>query len=392
MTRETTHEAIMADAGRLHTEDHAPRRTVLDVQGLGKHVALPGGPLTILDDIGFRIGHGDTVAIVGASGSGKSTLLSLLAGLDVPSAGSVALDGERISGMDEDGRARVRGEKVGFVFQSFQLLPSLTALENVMLPLELRGDADAETPARQILEKVGLGQRLDHYPRQLSGGEQQRVALARAMAMKPRLMLLDEPFSALDTGLRASMRKAVAELLEAAGITTILVTHDQAEALSFADQVAVMREGKFSQVGTPRELYLKPKDRMVAEFLGEALVLPARIADGFAESPLGRIPLDSVERRDVARIMLRPEQVMIERASRQDAAAAQPGLLYGEVTESEFAGASCAVAVKLLNSPDPPEAAAIGSTPLMLRRPGIDAPAVGDVVRIRVVGTAHVLA
>ena len=126
-----------------HTEATS-RHAVLDVRGLGKHVPLPGGDLTILDDIGFRIEHGDTVAIVGASGSGKSTLLSLLAGLDVPSAGAVTLDGERLSDLDEDGRARVRGEKVGFVFQSFQLLPSLTALENVMLPLELRGDADVE--------------------------------------------------------------------------------------------------------------------------------------------------------------------------------------------------------------------------------------------------------
>ncbi len=226
MTRETTHEAIMADAGRLHTEDHAPRRTVLDVQGLGKHVALPGGPLTILDDIGFRIGHGDTVAIVGASGSGKSTLLSLLAGLDVPSAGSVALDGERISGMDEDGRARVRGEKVGFVFQSFQLLPSLTALENVMLPLELRGDADAETPARQILEKVGLGQRLDHYPRQLSGGEQQRVALARAFVTRPSLLFADEPTGNLDTHTGQAIIELLFSLNADAGTTLVLVTHD----------------------------------------------------------------------------------------------------------------------------------------------------------------------
>ncbi len=185
MIHEMTDETIMADASRLHTEARTTERAVLDVQGLGKHVTLPGGELTILDDIGFRIGHGDTVAIVGASGSGKSTLLSLLAGLDVPSAGTVTLDGERISDMDEDGRARVRGEKVGFVFQSFQLLPSLTALENVMLPLELRGDADVDGPARQILEKVGLGQRLGHYPRQLSGGGPPRGGAAGGVVPRP---------------------------------------------------------------------------------------------------------------------------------------------------------------------------------------------------------------
>ncbi|HEV7269217.1 ABC transporter ATP-binding protein [Pseudoxanthomonas sp.] len=202
------------------------RHAVLDVQGLGKHVPLPDGDLTILDDIGFRIEHGDTVAIVGASGSGKSTLLSLLAGLDVPSTGTVTLDGERLSGMDEDGRARVRGEKVGFVFQSFQLLPSLTALENVMLPLELRGDADAEGPARQILEKVGLGQRLGHYPRQLSGGEQQRVALARAFVTRPSLLFADEPTGNLDTHTGQAIIELLFALNADAGTTLVLVTHD----------------------------------------------------------------------------------------------------------------------------------------------------------------------
>ena len=217
------------------------------------------------------------------------------------------------------------------------------------------------------------------------------MALARAMAMKPRLMLLDEPFSALDTGLRASMRKAVAELLEAAGITTILVTHDQAEALSFASQVAVMREGQFSQVGTPRELYLQPKDRMVAEFLGDAIILPAKISGGFATSSLGRIAVDSKERRDIARIMLRPEQVQVNRTSREGMSG-PPGTIFAEVTESEFAGSMCTIAVRLLNNPDPPDAAAIGNTPLILRKPGMDAPAVGEIVRLTVSGKAHVFA
>ena len=226
MIHEMTDETIMADASRLHTEAHASARAVLDVQGLGKHVTLPGGELTILEEVGFRIGHGDTVAIVGASGSGKSTLLSLLAGLDVPSTGSVTLDGERISAMDEDGRARVRGEKVGFVFQSFQLLPSLTALENVMLPLELRGDTDVEGPARQILQKVGLGERLAHYPRQLSGGEQQRVALARAFVTRPSLLFADEPTGNLDTHTGQAIIELLFALNADAGTTLVLVTHD----------------------------------------------------------------------------------------------------------------------------------------------------------------------
>jgi len=204
-------------------------------------------------------------------------------------------------------------------------------------------------------------------------------------------MLLDEPFSALDTGLRASMRKAVAELLEAAGITTILVTHDQAEALSFASQVAVMRDGKFSQVGSPRELYLQPKDRMVAEFLGDAIILPAKVSGGFATSSLGRIAVDSKERRDIARIMLRPEQVQVNRTSREGMSG-PPGTIFAEVTDSEFAGSMCTIAVRLLNNPDPPDAAAIGNTPLILRKPGIDTPAVGEIVRLTVSGKAHVFA
>nr|WP_310061171.1 ABC transporter ATP-binding protein [Lysobacter niastensis] len=188
---------------------------------------LPSGELTILDDVAFSIATGDSVAIVGASGSGKSTLLSLLAGLDTPSDGRVLLDGQPLSTLDEDGRARVRGEKVGFVFQNFQLLPSLTALENVMLPLELRGDRDVESPARSILERVGLGPRLGHYPRQLSGGEQQRVALARAFVTRPSLLFADEPTGNLDTHTGQAIIELLFELNADAGTTLVLVTHDE---------------------------------------------------------------------------------------------------------------------------------------------------------------------
>ena len=211
----------MTDATRLAAED------ALQVRGLGKRVSLPGGELVILEGIGFRIAHGDTVAVVGASGSGKSTLLSLLAGLDLPSDGSVHLDGAALAELDEDGRARVRGDKVGFVFQSFQLLPSLTALENVMLPLELRGDRDVEAPARAILEKVGLGQRLGHYPRQLSGGEQQRVALARAFVTEPSLLFADEPTGNLDTHTGEAIIELLFALNQDFGTPLVLVTHDE---------------------------------------------------------------------------------------------------------------------------------------------------------------------
>ena len=211
----------MTDATRLAAED------ALQVRGLGKRVSLPDGELVILEGIGFRIAHGDTVAVVGASGSGKSTLLSLLAGLDLPSDGSVHLDGAALAELDEDGRARVRGDKVGFVFQSVQLLPSLTALENVRLPLELRGDRDAEGPARAILGKVGLGQRLGHYPRQLSGGEQQRVALARAFVTEPSLLFADEPTGNLDTHTGEAIIELLFALNQDFGTTRDLVTLDE---------------------------------------------------------------------------------------------------------------------------------------------------------------------
>lgn len=199
----------------------------LQVRGLGKRVGLPSGELTILDGVDFSIAKGEAVAVVGASGSGKSTLLSLMAGLDSPSRGEVMLDGEPLSSLDEDGRARVRGAKVGFVFQSFQLLPALTALENVMLPLELRGDRDPESPARAILARVGLAHRLDHYPRQLSGGEQQRVAIARAFVTRPAVLFADEPTGNLDTRTGLAIVDLLFELNTQAQTTLILVTHDE---------------------------------------------------------------------------------------------------------------------------------------------------------------------
>jgi len=219
----------MADAPAPHAAADPTARApapALRVRGLGKRVTLPSGQLTILEAVDVEIARGEVVAVVGASGSGKSTLLSLLAGLDTPSTGTVELDGDPISALDEDGRARVRGDRVGFVFQNFQLLPSLTALENVMLPLELRGDADAQGPARAMLGKVGLGERLGHYPRQLSGGEQQRVALARAFVTGPSLLFADEPTGNLDTTTGQSIIELLFAMNADAGTTLVLVTHD----------------------------------------------------------------------------------------------------------------------------------------------------------------------
>ncbi|WP_343652034.1 ABC transporter ATP-binding protein [Herbaspirillum sp.] len=201
----------------------------IEVLQLSKHVAdvaAPGGRLTILSDIDFTVAAGTTVAIVGASGSGKSTLLGLLAGLDTPSEGSVRLDGEDIYALDEDGRALLRKRKLGFVFQSFQLLGHLNALENVMLPLELRGDGQARAKAEQMLGRVGLGSRLKHYPKYLSGGEQQRVALARAFVTEPPLLFADEPTGSLDAATGESVIQLMFELNRERGSTLVLVTHD----------------------------------------------------------------------------------------------------------------------------------------------------------------------
>jgi putative ABC transport system ATP-binding protein len=203
---------------------------IVKASGIAKVVPLAGGaaPLAILQDIDLAVMPGEAVAVVGASGSGKSTLLGLLAGLDTPSAGSVQLDGTDLFALDEDGRASLRKRLVGFVFQSFQLLPPLNALENVMLPLELGGDRDAERKAREMLGRVGLAERLHQYPRTLSGGEQQRVALARAFVMRPKLLFADEPTGNLDAATGAGIIDLIFELNAEQGTTLVLVTHDEA--------------------------------------------------------------------------------------------------------------------------------------------------------------------
>ena len=199
---------------------------LIAVKGVTKQVADSTGSLTILHEISFKLLPRESVAIVGASGSGKSTLLSILAGLDTPSAGSVVLAGTDLFSLDEDARAELRAQQVGFVFQSFQLLGNLNALENVMLPLELKGRRDARAAATEMLDRVGLSQRLSHYPRVLSGGEQQRVALARAFVMQPALLLADEPTGSLDFATGATVMDLMFDMNREAGTTLVLVTHD----------------------------------------------------------------------------------------------------------------------------------------------------------------------
>ncbi|MGH8261347.1 MAG: ABC transporter ATP-binding protein, partial [Steroidobacteraceae bacterium] len=205
----------------------AIRESVLKASNLSKEVSSPEGPLTIVHDVSIDIAAGESVAIVGTSGAGKSTLLALLAGLDTPSSGQVWLDGQDLTRLDEDGRARLRAERVGFVFQSFHLIPSLTALENVMLPLELAGRRDARRASLETLERVGLGARTAHYPRQLSGGEQQRVALARASVGRPMVLFADEPTGNLDTVTGERIAELLFELNHGSDTTLVLVTHDR---------------------------------------------------------------------------------------------------------------------------------------------------------------------
>lgn len=218
----------MSNRSNGRTGAAQPAGAVLAAQNVSKQVSSPEGSLTILSDVSFSIAPGESVAIVGPSGAGKSTLLALMAGLDLPSGGTVWLNGAEMTGLDEDGRALVRAANVGFVFQSFHLVPSLNALENVMLPLELAGARDAEATAREILKKVGLSDRARHYPSQLSGGEKQRVAIARAFATEPAVLFADEPTGNLDSRTGENVMQLLFDLNRNSSTTLILVTHDRA--------------------------------------------------------------------------------------------------------------------------------------------------------------------
>jgi putative ABC transport system ATP-binding protein len=219
------------------------KEIVLSASNLGKQVSSPEGALTILEGINLEIAAGEAVALVGPSGAGKTTLLALLAGLDHPSGGGVRLCGEDLEQLDEDGRAQVRGRNVGFVFQSFHLVPSLTALENVMLPLELAEEKDAAARARAALDSVGLGSRTGHYPRQLSGGEKQRVAIARAFVTRPSVLFADEPTGNLDTASGDRISTLLFDMNKQSGTTLVLVTHDKTLAAR-CDRIIELEAGR----------------------------------------------------------------------------------------------------------------------------------------------------
>ena len=243
---------------------------MIETRNLVKAVNTSEGRLIILNGVSLLIESGEAVAIVGASGSGKSTLLGLMAGLDGVTSGDVLLDGHNLTQMDEEQRAILRGQLVGFVFQSFQLLPSLTALENVMLPIELKGDPEPNKKANQLLERVGLEERWHHYPNQLSGGEQQRVAIARALCMEPRIMLFDEPTSALDPEMINEVLDVMVELVNT-GMTMICVTHEMGFARKVADKMVFMDHGEIVEMSEPEKFFTAPESNRCQTFLNKIL-------------------------------------------------------------------------------------------------------------------------
>jgi iron(III) transport system ATP-binding protein len=278
--------------------------TVLTVRGLGKRF----GATVALADLDLDVAQGSRTAVVGPSGSGKTTLLRLIAGFETPDSGEIRLGGQMLANANEGVPAH--GRNIGLVMQEGALFPHLSIVENIRFGI--RDQRDGHTRALELMDLVELDRTMaDRQPHQLSGGQQQRVALARALARRPRLMLLDEPFSALDTGLREQLRQATAQILAEAGVATLLVTHDRDEAMSFADQLVVLREGRLVQAGHPRDLYLAPVDAATAGFLGPAIVVDADITDGMATSVLGTLPVSGPAQASRLPIMVRPEQVRL---------------------------------------------------------------------------------
>lgn len=336
----------------------------LSISGLGKNF----GATPVLHGVGFTVAAGELVAILGASGSGKTTLLRLIAGFLHPDAGTIRLDGHLLaSAAGQSLPPERRG--IGYVAQEGALFPHLSIAENIVFGLP-RAQRKAKARVEELLDLVGLPA---HYaaraPQQLSGGEQQRVALARALAPHPQLLLLDEPFSALDAGLRAETRAAVASALCAAGATAILVTHDQPEALAMGARVGVMQRGMLAQFSTPVELYRRPATPELAAFVGEAVFLPGQAVDGHAHTALGVLLLATPAPAGAVRVMVRPEQIRL-------AVSPAPEAVRADVAEVTYYGPDAIVALRL----DAADAA------VMSRVPGYAAPAPGSRVWTTVEG------
>ncbi|GAA3776404.1 ABC transporter ATP-binding protein [Plantactinospora mayteni] len=321
----------------------------------------------VLDGVDLEVPASTLTAVLGPSGCGKTTLLRLVAGFDRPDSGTITIGPSTVTG---DGSwIPAHRRQIGYVAQEGSLFPHLTVAANISFGLPRR-ERRNQIRLAELLDLVGLDPALrTRYPHQLSGGQQQRVALARALAPKPRVVLLDEPFSALDTALREGTRRAVVAALTATGTTTILVTHDQAEALSLANQVAVMRHGQLIQTGTPTDLYRRPADLELAGFLGSTVILPATITDTIAQTVLGAVPVRRPCPGGSDSVMIRPEQLAL--------APPEPGAPAAHVTAVTFYGPDAVVDLKLP-----------GTTTITARVPSHQAPEVGTETGVTVHGTA----
>ena len=300
------------------------------------------GRVTALDKVTFDVRAGEILCLLGPSGSGKSTLLRLVAGIERPSHGSIALDGAVVAG----GGAFVEPERrrVGMVFQDYALFPHLTVADNVAFGLRNASRRDAAQRAGWLLDRVGLSRYASSYPHMLSGGERQRVALARALAPEPRVLLMDEPFSSLDRGLRDRVRRETLALLRETGTTTIIVTHDPAEAVLAADRIALLRAGRLLQCGSPEELYTKPASAFVAQFLGDVNEFPGTCRNGRVHTAFGSFLAPQIPEQAAARVCIRPEHLRVSR---------EPAPIRGRVVSSEFLGETERVLVDVADMPSP---------------------------------------
>lgn len=306
---------------------------VLQAKNLKKIYGSGNNAVHALDGVDLSVKKGEFVAIVGTSGSGKSTLLHMLGGLDRPTSGTVMVDGQDIFSLKEEALTIFRRRKIGFVFQAYNLVPVLNVYENIVLPIELDGGKVNKDFVQQIVQTLGLDDRLDALPNQLSGGQQQRVAIARALVNRPKVLLLDEPLAALDLKLRKDMQIELKRIQQQVGITFIYVTHDQEEALTMSDTIVVMDKGSIQQIGTPEDIYNEPKNAFVADFIGESNIIDGIMPEDNVVQMYGRrfpcldggfAPNEAVD------VVIRPEDI--------DIVPVEQGQLTGTVTSVTFKG------------------------------------------------------